>query len=237
VTVLAISEDSPADSAAFAKDYGIQFPLLSDEAGRIARLYAGMSSDHNALPGITIIDASGRIAFRQIASTKDDRMTAAELISTLDRTLGTRGGAVADDGYAANERTQLRLDAGGGVIGGLGTASASLTGLFPLGRYLVVGPRIATEPRAAPLSLDVAAMLRAPIWANAGAIELGAIGGWSPWGTAGGGEVGALADLWFAWSPTWAIQLGVAYTAHHLGEDGVVHQLVGTLGVGRLFRL
>lgn len=194
-----------------------------------------MTSDKNALPGVTIIDRDGKIVFRQVASAKDDRMTSAELFATLDRTLGTHGEAIADERYAANERFQIRLDLGGGSIDGLATGRASLTALVPLGRYLVLGPRVSGELREAPLSLDAVALARIPIWAHAGAIELGALGGWSPWGMARGPEVGGLADLWFAWSPRWSIQLSVAYMAHHLG-DGAIHELAAMLGLGRLIR-
>jgi len=162
-------------------------------------------------------------------------MTAAELFATLDRTLGTRGELVEEERYAANRRLQVRLDLGGGAIDGLATGVAALTALIPLGDYFAFGPRIGGELREAPLSLEAVALARIPIWARAGAIELGATGGWSPWGTARGAEVGGLADLWFAWSPRWAIQLSVNYTAHHLG-DGAIHELAATLGIGRLIR-
>jgi peroxiredoxin len=36
VTVLAISRDLPADSRVFAHDYGIAFPLLADEDGKVS---------------------------------------------------------------------------------------------------------------------------------------------------------------------------------------------------------
>lgn len=233
--MLAISEDAPDDSAAFARDYGIVFPLLSDTSGAVARVYAGMSSDKSALPGVTIIDRDGKIVFRQVGSTKDDRMTAAQLIAALDNSIGTSGPSVEERRYAAIDRIQVRLDLGGGAIDGQATAVGALGGLFPIGPYMLVGARISGEPRAAPLSLDAVAMARIPIWARAAAFEIGATGGYAPWGTAQGPEVGALADLWFAWTPNWAIQLGVRYSAHHLG-DGAIHEVAGTLGVGRLIR-
>ena len=233
--MLAISEDAPDDSAAFARDYGIAYPLLSDESGKVAGVYAGISSDKNALPGVTIIDRDGKIVFRQVGSTKDDRMTAAQVIAALDNSVGTRGPAVDERRYAAIDRIQIRLDLGGGAIDGQATAVGALTALAPIGPYVLVGARISGEPREAPLSLDAVAMARIPIWARAAAIELGATGGWTPWGTANGPQIGALADLWFAWTPNWSVQLGVRYSAHHLG-DGAKHEVAGTLGVGRLIR-
>jgi hypothetical protein len=233
--VLAISEDKPEDSAGFAHDYGIAFPLLSDTDGQVARTYAGMSSDKSALPGVTIIDRNGRIVFRQVASAKDDRMTATQVLAEIDRTLGTSGPAVEPKRFAAIDRLQVRFDLGGGAIDGLATAVAGLSALMPLGHYVLLGVRVAGEPREAPLSLDGVALARIPIWGRAAAIEIGATGGWAPWGDARGPEVGGLADLWFAWTPNWGIQLGIRYTAHHLG-DGAIHELAGTLGIGRLIR-
>jgi hypothetical protein len=73
------------------------------------------------------------------------------------------------------------------------------------------------SPREAPLDLDAAVVVRLPIWANAGAIELGAVGGWTPWQTTGGNASGHL-GMWFATSPHWAVQLDVGITEHGLGE-------------------
>jgi hypothetical protein len=237
VTVLAISMDSPEDSRAFARDYGLGFALLSDPDGQVSRAYAGVTSDHNTLPGVTIIDRAGRIVFRQVASAKDDRMSAAELIATLDRTLGTSGPAArAPD--AAIDRAQLRVAVGGGAVdaggGTRGTVSGALAALVPLGHHVLVGPRLGFEPREAPLDLDAAVVLRAPIWANAGAIELGAVAGWTPWGTSGA-SAGAHLGVWFATSPRWAVQLDLGVTEHGLGRTADATELSLTLGVTRLF--
>ena len=236
--MLAISMDSPEDSRAFARDYSIGFPLLSDPDGAVARAYVGVTSDHNALPGVTIIGRDGRIVFRQVASTKDDRMPAAELLATLDRTLGTSGPAVAAAGYAAIDSAQLRVELGGGVraIGEpRGTAVATLAGLYPLGHHVLVGPWLNFEPREGSLDLDAALVVRAPFWANTGAIELGVVGGWTPW-QAGGSNVSGHADLWFAMSPRWALQLDVSVAEHGLGRDVHSTEISGALGVTRLFR-
>jgi len=230
--------DSPEDSRAFAKDYGIAFPLLSDPDGTVSRVYAGVTSDHNTLPGVVIIDRGGRIVFRQVASAKDDRMTTAELLATLDRTLGTSGPGVASAGYAAIDRAQLRVALGGGGVRGSGetrgTVVGSVAGLYPLGRHVLVGPWLGFEPRAAPLEVDAAIVLRLPIWADAGAIELGAAGGWTPWGDAGA-SASARAGLWFAMSPRWALQLEVSVTTHGLGGRADSSTASAALGVTRLF--
>jgi hypothetical protein len=236
VTVLGISMDSPADARAFAHDFGIGFPLLSDADGAVSRSYVGVTSDHNTLPGVTIVGRDGRIVFRQVASAKDDRMPAAELLATLDRTLGTSGPAVAAPD-AALDRAQLRVQLGGGGVRAAGdtrgTAVGAIAGLVPLGRHVLVGPWLGFEPRDAPVDLDAALVLRAPIWSNAGAIELTAAGGWTPWGTTGGNASGRL-GLWFATSPHWALQLSIAVTEHGLGETARSTELSAALGVARL---
>jgi hypothetical protein len=239
VTVLGISMDAPADSQRFAADYGIAFPLLSDEDGAVARRYTGITSDRAALPGVTIIDRDGRIAFRQVASTKDDRMSAAELFATLDRTLGTSGPAVAPPGYAAIDRAQLRVALGGGGVRAagdtLGTVAGSVAGLVALGHHLLVGPWLGFEPRQSPLDLDAAAFVRLPFWSNTGAVELGAVGGWTPWQDAGGNAAAHL-GVWFALSPRWAVQLDAAVAEHGLGGTTHSTAVSGSLGVSRLFR-
>lgn len=239
MTVLAISMDSPEDSRALARDYGIEFPLLSDGDASVSRTYAGVTSDHNALPGITIIDRAGRIAFRQVASAKDDRMPAAELLATLDRSLGTSGPAAAPAGYAAIDRAQLRIDLGGGGVRAGGdtraTAVGAIAGLVPLGHHLLVGPSLGYAPREHVVDLDASLVVRAPIWANAAAIELGATGGWTPWRDTGGNAALHI-DLWFATSPRWALQLGLGLAEHGLGLTAHQTELSLTLGVTRLLR-
>ena len=240
MTVLAISMDTPADSRAFAHDYGIAFPLLSDEDGAVSRTYVGVTSDHNTLPGVTIVDRDGRIAFRQVATAKDDRMPVDELLATLDRTLGTTGPAVAAPGYAAIDRAQLRVDLGGGGVRAagdtLGTAVGSIAGLVPLGHHVLVGPWLGFEPRRSPLDLDAALVLRLPFWAHTAAIELGAVGGWTPWQDTGGNAGGSL-GVWFAMSPRWAVQLRAGVTEHGLGQTTSSTEVSASLGVTRLFRV
>ena len=230
--------DSPEDSRGFAHDYGIGFPLLSDADGAVSRSYAGVTSDHNTLPGVTIVGRDGRIVFRQVATAKDDRMPAAELLATLDRTLGTSGPAVSPDGYAAIDRAQLRVQLGGGAVHAAGdtrgTVVGAVAGLYPLGRHVLVGPWLGFEPREAPLDLDAAVVVRLPIWASAGAIELAAVGGWTPWQTTGG-NAGAHLGLWFATSPRWAVRLDLGITEHGLGHSAQSTEVAASLGVTRLF--
>jgi hypothetical protein len=242
VRLLAISADEPHDSRLFAMMLRIWFPLLSDGDLAVSRVYAGETSDANALPGVTVIDRSGRIVFRQVASAKDDRISAQDLLAAIDRTLGTSGPETTDHGFAAIERAQIRLDAGGGVVASeagpgtivktTGTGVASLAALFPITRFLLVGPRLGFEPRDAPLDADLEVVARLPIWHAAGAIELAVDGGYSIFDDRGA-TAAARAGLWFAISPSWSVQLDAGASVHEHGTVGAF----ATLGIARLFRI
>jgi len=240
VTVLAISMDSPADSRAFASDYGIAFPLLADEDGKVSRTYAGVTSDDNTLPGVTIVRGDGRIVFRQVASAKDDRMSSAELVATLDRTLGTSGPATIQDDFAALDRVQVRLDFGGGIAHGgdtAATASAASSLLLPLGRHVLVGPRVRWDVRAEAIAVGGIALVRKPIFGEVGALELGVSAGWTPYPAPRmGANVGGTADLWFALSPRLSVQVGVTTSVYEL-TGGAVTDVTLTVGVGGLVQI
>ncbi len=240
MTLLAISLDAPEDSRSFAADLGIWFPLLSDADGAVSRAYAGMSSDAAALPGVTVIGRDGRIAYRNIASVKDDRVSTPELLAILDRTVGTTGEAAAPSGYAAVDRMQVRLELGGGAIrdsgANHGTGVAAVGALFPLGHHVLVGPWLSFEPRQAPVDLDLAVALRQPFAGGLAAVQLTAIGGYTPWDATGWTASGR-AGIWFAMSPHWAFTFDLAAGEHRLGDADSRLELSATLGVARLFRL
>src|SRR5689334_19488507 len=88
VTLYAISVDAPRDSRSFADAYGIHYPLLSDEGGAVSRAYVGLEETDNSVPGVVVIRRDGHIAYRQIAAGADDRLTAADVLAIVDRTLG-----------------------------------------------------------------------------------------------------------------------------------------------------
>jgi hypothetical protein len=239
VTLLAISKDTPDDSRAFARDYGLRFSLLADEDGAVSSVYAGVTSDSETLPGITIVRPDGSIAFRQAASAKDDRMSAAELLATIDRSLGTSGPSTARSGYAAIDRAQLRVDLGGGGVdtnATRGTVTGDIAGLLAFGRYVLAGVELGFEPREAPLDLDAMLVVRAPFWRNTGAFELGLSGGYTPWGDTGG-NAAVRGGVWFAVSPRWAVQLAVGAADHGLGTSTQSTEVFATLGLGRLFQI
>ncbi len=217
----------------FARREALDFPLLADTDRAVARAYVGVNDDDDtAVPGVVVIDRGGAIVFRQIATAKDDRLTLPQLLAALDRTLGTHGPDAAGPGYAPLDRLQLRLDAGGGTVGGRGTVVASLAALAPLGHHLVSGPLLSFEPRGAPLAAELALGLRLPITADAGALELTAFGGRILAGEARGWTAEARAGIWFALSPDWAFALDAG-----LQERPSATALTLTLGIARLIRL
>ncbi len=243
MTLLGISLDEPAASRAFASSYGITYPLLTDPEGATSRTYVGIDSTDTPIPGIVVIRRDGRMVVRQIAETKDDRLTAEQLLATVDRTLGTGEGApAARQGYAVLHRMQLRLALGGGRAdtdegGKRSIAVASASALLPLGRRFLIGPSLRYERFDAPLDLDLAIAIRAPILADAAALELTALGGYTPWG-ATDWNAGVRAGAWVAVNPWWAVQLEAGVAAHRLGDEmGSTVDWTITFGVSRLIEL
>ena len=241
MTLLAISLDEPEASRSFAKTYGIEFPLLTDRDGATSRKYVGIDATDTIIPGIVVIRHDGQIVFRQIAEEKDDRLTAAQLLATVDRTLGVGADApAARTGYAVLERIQLRFALGGGRGDAADTdrrrtiAVGSGSLLVPLGRRFLIGPSLRYESFDAPLDLDVAVVLRAPILSDAAAFELTLLGGYTPWG-AEDWNAGFRAGAWVALDPWWALQLEVGASAHRLGAtEGSTTDMTITFGVSRL---
>lgn len=239
MTLLAISVDSPEDSRVFAHQLGAWFPLLADPEGTVARAYTGMSSDAAALPGVTVIDREGRIAFRNVASTKDDRTTTSELLAILDRTVGTHGPGPTESGYAALARMQLALAIGVAAVRDhastasgdtLTSGTASIAALVPLGRHLLFGPMLATEPRTAPLDLEAALVVRQPFAGDIAAAQLTAAYGYSVFETKG--QTGSLRlGIWFATSPDIALTLELGGAVHREQTE-----LFVTFGIARLIR-
>lgn len=243
MTLLAISLDEPAASRAFASTYGIGFPLLTDRDGATSRAYVGIDATETPIPGIVVIRRDGQIVFRQIASAKDDRLTAAQLLATIDRTLGTGDGApAARPGFAVLDRLQLRAALGGGRAdvasgGERSIAVASASALVPLGRRFLIGPSLRYERFDAPLDLDLALVLRAPILGDAAAFELTALGGYTPWG-ATDWNAGVRAGAWVALDPWWAVQLEAGAASHRLGaRTGSTADYTITFGISRLIEL
>ena len=183
------------------------------------------------MPGVVIV-RDGKIVFRQIATGKEDRLAAAQLLAQIDRSLGTTGGG-ARSGYAALERIHVRLDLGGGVDEATrATAGGSLAALYPLHRYLLAGPWIRSDVRDGMLDLDGAIALRVPLLADTAAIHLTATGGYTVIEATGANAAGRI-GVWLALNPTWAVQIDAGYGARRLDADPFREAFV-TLGITRL---
>ena len=177
-----------------------------------------MNYDDTTIPGIVIIRKDGAIVYRQVASTKDDRLTAAQLLAEIDRTLGTTG-AAATHGYAVYERIQLHADGGGGVRhdqGTGGTAVLSAAALFPLARPLLIGPWFESTIRSQ--SANLAVVGRIPLLHDTGAIHVTATAGYD---TATDWDVGLRIGPWVALSPKWALHLDLGGTLRGLDDRAV----------------
>ena len=226
MTLYAISTDAPADSRAFAAREGLAFPLLSDPDGVVGRRYTGWNADETDVPGVIVIRRDGRVAYRQVATSKDDRLTAPELVTVLDDTLGTHGPAARR--VTPLSRAQIRAEVGVAADQDRrvhGTGAVAL--LAPVGDHLVIGPWLGLDTRADHVDVAGAALLRAPILGDAGAVEVGAIAGYAT-GTEGA-VLAARADVWFAWSPTLAIDLGATFETRTDVRDAAI-----TIGLSHL---
>ena len=198
----------------------------------MSRAYTGLDAADVTVPGIVIIRKDGQIVHRQIATGKADRLTTDELLAQIDRSLGTTGPG-ARRGYEVFERLQLRVDAGGGYREHV-TAGGNLAALFPLHRYLLIGPWIGGNARDGVIDLDGALAFRFPLLADRGAIQLTAAGGWSV--IESGPNASARIGAWLALNPSWAIHLDVGAGAHWVDEERS-DEVFATFGVTRLLRI
>lgn len=235
MTLVAVSRDEVSDSRSFARDYGIEFPLLSDLDGSISKALVGIDDQDHSIPGVVVIRRDGAIAFRQIATSKDDRLTARELLEAVDRSLGTSG-ELARTRHPALERAQLRLETGLGQVRDAdrwqvtGVSKLGLT--VPLTRYLIAGTGLASEYRDARLSLQGSLGVRRPILADIAAIQLSAEAGLPI--RAPGVYAGVRLGIWFAWTPRWTVSLDGAFGVHDAGAEDQRPGWTITAGVARL---
>lgn len=165
---------------------------------------------------MVIVRPDRTIAFRQIAEDKADRLTAPQLAATLDRTFATTGPGARH--ITPLDYAQLRADLGGGIDSGP-TGFAALSALTPINRHALIG--LSADTRG---DLDGEFDLRAPVFGDASAVELGF--------RAGDGRHAngaARAAWWFALSPSLGAQLGVQYDVR-----ADTRALTVTLGVSRI---
>ncbi len=238
MTIVGISDDPVEDSARLAAQLDLDFALLADRAGEVARQYVGTDDHGNALPGVVLIDADGTIAFRQIGERKDDRLGAQALLDVIDRTFGPAAGGAEPlgDGYLPVSRLQLRSGFGGGAVAGDGVRSTGVVGaavLVPVGRHLLLGPTIHAEARGA-IDLDGSVRLRLPVVERLGWVEVGGALGTTV-GDGRGWNAGASLGVQFAIDPRWAVHVELTGTGR--ADEGHGPQLAVTVGVARLLRL
>lgn len=238
VRIFGVSVDAVADSRAFARQYKIDFPLLSDADGAVSRAYVGLDDADITVPGIVVIRKDGAIVYRQIADAKDDRLTAADVVAAVDRSLGTSGRG-AHTGYAAIERTQLRLDgAAASVRYGANdwqpTAFTTLSALYPVHPNVVLGAGMRYEVRESIYQGEATVGLRLPLLGGIGAIEvLGTVA--FPGIHTDGWYAGGRAGAWYAMRPTWAVHLDVGAGSYDLGGASARPEIFVAFGVAKLF--
>lgn len=84
VTFLAVSQDSPAAAAEFAKDFGISFPILTDDPGYSVSNAYGITM----VPTVFLIEPDGTTRVSSMGFVKQDLETIAD--SVADRRNLTR---------------------------------------------------------------------------------------------------------------------------------------------------
>ncbi len=255
VQLIAISVDTVAQSQAMAAKIGVRFPVLFDDHAKVAGTLVGIDDADLAIPGVVVVARGGAIVFRQIASSKDDRLSTAALLAIVDDKIIGRSGAIAvDDSFAAIRRMQLSFDAAVGAGSKTTTTSAATATLatdvtvalgYPVARNMLIGGElrgatniIVSNPTAT-VSVGAKATLRLPFWHDLGALHLSISGGpelFAP--QANSAFYTALTtQAWFAVRPQWALQVGLGITSHWRGGEtsDAIHAGMVTLGFAHLF--
>ena len=84
-SVVAVSVDSPTESAALAAERGLTFPLLSDRRGSTIRAYGVLDAENGiAWPAIFVLGRDGRIAWRSLSQNYKVRAAPEESLRALD---------------------------------------------------------------------------------------------------------------------------------------------------------
>ena len=192
----------------------------------MSRAYTGIDGADNTIPGIVLIRRDGSIAYRMISEEKDDRLDSAQLLAIADRTLGTSGTS-ASGGYAALSRWQLGIESSIAIGDGATAYGAKARFAFPLVRTGLAGLHVGYDTTGT-IESAVFAAFRVPLFADAAAIQLTALGGLHDTTLYGGARLG----VWLAWTPAWAVQLDAGGTLETGSSKD--RALTFTLGVSRL---
>jgi len=88
--IVGISVDAPFTNKAFAQQYGITFPLLSDFSRHVSSIYTGLYVDHGGIPGYTaskrsvfVLDREGVVRYAWIAEVSRDEPNYEEIQRVL----------------------------------------------------------------------------------------------------------------------------------------------------------
>lgn len=157
-----------------AATYGIDFPLVEDEDLKLAAKYAGLSESGYPMPSMYILRADGSVYLRRVATSKDDRLSANELVDHLDAMLETEvSSRVAVRGY--NRPFQVSPEVGLGVEVANGetdfATDVSLRVIRSVGRFASLGAEagiLALPAREARGAVLLQAQI--PIWADVGSL-------------------------------------------------------------------
>lgn len=174
--ILAISVDTRDVSKKLAKEYNLDFPLIEDKDLALARQYVGVDQSGFSLPGVVVIAPDGTVALRQVGVTPGDRIYAADLLKVVDDIAARHGVAVTGGpgvggGYEPLQRANIRIGATLGLVqeravdNDLGfSVDLALAGLYPLGRYVMVGALArGITGSATNADIDIAVRLRWPV--------------------------------------------------------------------------
>jgi thioredoxin-dependent peroxiredoxin len=84
-SMVGISVDDAQESRLFRAAAGLEFPLLSDEGGRVADAYGVlMAREEIAIPSVFVIAPAGTIAWRHVGETVPDRPTPEAVLAAID---------------------------------------------------------------------------------------------------------------------------------------------------------
>ncbi len=238
-----------------AAKIGVHFPVLFDENAKVAGTLVGIDDAELAIPGIVVVAKGGAIVFRQIASSKDDRLSTADLLAVIDdKIVGHKGVIAVDDSFSAIRRYQLSFDAAIGAGSKVTTTSArtvtlateaTIAWVVPVARSLLLGTELRSAANVissnttATLSVGAKATLRLPFWHDLGAWHLSVSGGPELFAPQANSKfyTAVAAQAWFAVRPTVALQFGIAMTSHWRGFDtsDALHAGMVTVGFAHLF--
>jgi hypothetical protein len=253
VKLVAISIDSVEQSTAMAQKNGIKFPILQDKDAVVAKQLVGIDDADLPIPGVILVAKGGNIVFRQIASSKDDRIPTAQLLQIIDQKIGQAASSNSgnapyqrvevDQSFAPIHRLQLSTDLGAGIGRNASFASQVTIALsLPLARRVVIGAELAgsAHPFKTDATFSAGARLtfRSPFWNDLAALHLTLAGGADVLQHRTDTDIysRAAAQLWFAVRPTFAIQTGLTVDAHWK-SSAATRDILVTIGFARLFEL